>query len=773
MKGLFIWADSYCRSTLAFYRGLGRAFDVPLKVAVLRMENQLREKTGFSNREFSDMDLLPVPAVYGEALSLLHQHGEWHHLFCSYQKTEVYRRLLSEAGKCDYAVAIGSEAPCNMSAGAWRLLKKAYTKFVLPAKVRQQICASDFILNYSGDDTEELVQLGWPKEKIIPCGYYPPPIENSRSILRTSEHWKDFTILLTGKHEWHRSPMLLLRALHELKEQGLSPVCYITQGGPLLQEMRHFATDKGLNNVHFLGFVSLERLRDLYESCSVYVGTGNHEPWGMRLNDALQCGAPLLVNQGMGGKKMVKDLGCGLLFERNDAHSLAAQLRLLMEDKELYLNIAQYAFEAKDALNPDTKAREVTEFIKEKIPTWRYEGEESTEREHAMKILTFITSLSPEAGGPSRCVPLLACGLAEAGVEVTLLTQRTHEMNTHALEESTVHLRVLEQGFNEKEVEQLLVQERYDLIQGQGIWSPSYHRLRKLASKHRIPYITTPHGMLEPWSLAQKSWKKRLALWLYQMEDLRRSACIFTTAELEARHVRALGVNVPISVIPNGIDFGGYPCRTSDTPVKKQVLFLSRIHKKKGIELLLAAWQKIIADFPTWQLRIVGNGEPGYIKSLQGQITAMRLAESTQILPPAFGEEKVKLYNESALFVLPSYSENFGMVVAEALASGVPVITTTDTPWTLLNGRVSSMGASSPAQLGWCVDLSVENLTLALREALSMNSADLFAMGQAGSRFVATHFDYRAVAARVKELYEWILSPSHPKPDCIYESSPG
>lgn len=384
-----------------------------------------------------------------------------------------------------------------------------------------------------------------------------------------------------------------------------------------------------------------------------------------------------------------------------------------------------------------------------------------------MKVLLFITSLSLRGGGPSRSVPLLAKGLAEVGLEVTLLTNREEDMNIHGIEESRVKFVAWNPGFTKKDMEAFVLQEKFNLIQGQSIWSLQYHDLRQIASKHRIPYITTPRGMLEPWSLAQKAWKKRLALWVYQKEDLQKSACIFTTSELEARHVRALGVNVPISVIPNGIDFGGYPCRTSDTPVKKQVLFLSRIHKKKGIELLLAAWQKIIADFPTWQLRIVGNGEPGYIKSLQGQITAMRLAESTQILPPAFGEEKVKLYNESALFVLPSYSENFGMVVAEALASGVPVITTTDTPWTLLNGRVSSMGALSPVKLGWCVDLSVENLTLALREALSMNSADLFAMGQAGSRFVATHFDYRAVAKKTKELYEWVLNPSSPEPGFI------
>lgn len=370
MKGLFVWADSYCRSTLAFYQGLGQAFGAPLKVVVLRMDNPLRRATGFSDTEFRGMSLLPVPRTWDDALELLCQHAGWNHLFCAYQSVPLYRRLLSEASQRGYAVGIGSEAPCNMAPGWKHFLKAAYIRFVLPYKVRKSVRAADFILNYSGDSADDLAAIGWPRERIIPCGYYPPPLQGGRCVRRTRKHWRHFSILLTGKHELHRSPMLLLHALGELKEQGLVPECYITQEGPLLQQMKTYASVHGLANVHFLGLVSLERLRELYENCSLYVGTGNREPWGMRLNDALQSGAPLLVNEGMGGKKMVEELGCGLVFKHRDAHSLATCVKRLMEDQRLYLGVARQAYMARQVISPAVKAKEMADQIRRQCPAW-------------------------------------------------------------------------------------------------------------------------------------------------------------------------------------------------------------------------------------------------------------------------------------------------------------------------------------------------------------------------------------------------------------------
>ena len=134
--------------------------------------------------------------------------------------------------------------------------------------------------------------------------------------------------------------------------------------------MKKFAADNNLDNIHFLGFVSMDVLRHLYETCSVYIGTGNYEPWGMRLNDALQCGAPLIVNKGMGGVKMVNDYGCGISFEKNDYHSLASALKILITDKVEYLRVANSAFNACDYITPEAKAKEIVKTIQTNFVGW-------------------------------------------------------------------------------------------------------------------------------------------------------------------------------------------------------------------------------------------------------------------------------------------------------------------------------------------------------------------------------------------------------------------
>lgn len=393
-----------------------------------------------------------------------------------------------------------------------------------------------------------------------------------------------------------------------------------------------------------------------------------------------------------------------------------------------------------------------------------------------MKILSFITSISLKGGGPSRSVPMLVKGLAEVGIDITLMTFRSDDMNTHALEGTTAKLKVLEPGTSAKEIEEYILAEKFDIIQMQSMWAKCYHQVAQIARKHNIPYLITPRGMLEPWSLSQKKWKKKLALMLYQMKDLQRAACIFTTAEMEAQHVRDLGVKVPMSVIPNGIETDGYACRTSMDGVKKQILFLSRVHVKKGIEILIEAFSKLRAErqvLRDWSVVIVGNGEADYIESLKQKVQSLRLEECIKILPPVFGEAKTKLYQESSLFCLPSYSENFGMVIAEAMSCGVPAITTNGTPWQLLNGDCTTMGASldmldGDKRTGWCIELSVENLENTLREAMSMDPAALYEMGQRGSRMINENFNYRSVAKKTKQLYEWIVGGVQ-EPEFIYK----
>lgn len=375
-----------------------------------------------------------------------------------------------------------------------------------------------------------------------------------------------------------------------------------------------------------------------------------------------------------------------------------------------------------------------------------------------MKILSFVSSLDLSSGGPSRSVPMLVKGLAELGVDITLMTVKSENMNTHALEGTTAKQKVLSPSFSKKEIAKYLAEERFDLIQIQSMWDLPYHKVMVEARRLGIPYIVTPRGMLEPWSLSQKKWKKKLAWWFYQRNDVQKSVCVFTTAKMEAEHVSNLGITTCKVVIPNGIETDAYPCKSSVEGVKKQVLFLSRVHVKKGIELLFEAWKRLHSDYVDWQLLVIGNGEAEYIHSLENRVESLGLKDSIKILPPVFGEAKIKVYQESALFCLPSFSENFGMVIAEAMSCGTPVITTTNCPWEILN----------ETNTGWCVDLSVDNLECTLREAMGMDANALYDMGQKAGKLIFDNFDYRSVTRKTLRLYEWLLN-SGEKPEFVYE----
>lgn len=371
-----------------------------------------------------------------------------------------------------------------------------------------------------------------------------------------------------------------------------------------------------------------------------------------------------------------------------------------------------------------------------------------------MKVCLFRPTLDKKDGGPARSIPTLAKGLQSAGVNVVLMTFETEDLNLHVLDETGVSIIVLPKKSSYKYVESVVLKEKFDIIHIQSIWDIWIHRLAKIARDHNIKYMMTPRGTLEAWGIYQQGFvkkvKKLAALTLFLRNDIQKADCILTTAEEEKNSVRNLGFTNPIAVIPNGIEFSDYPCRTNEylCKVRKQVLFLSRINPKKGIDMLIDAWNEVAKTYPDWNLLIVGNGEEVYIKRLKDKIHSLGLDSVVKIGKPAFGKEKYELYATSSLFVLPTYSENFGMVIAEALACGVPVITTRNTPWKILEDTES----------GWWIELSADNVANTLKVAMNKPLKELFAMGQKGTKMVRKNFNYEEVAKKLVKVYEWVLS---------------
>jgi glycosyltransferase involved in cell wall biosynthesis len=356
-----------------------------------------------------------------------------------------------------------------------------------------------------------------------------------------------------------------------------------------------------------------------------------------------------------------------------------------------------------------------------------------------MKVLHIIASIDESAGGPSRSVPKTCIELAKMGVDIEIITQPSpnpvkipKNENLKLVYKSIKALNTL--GSNLKKVD-------VDLIHIQHIWNPYVNVMAYWARKKNIPYIITPRGMLEPWILACNPWKKKLGMWLYQNTAIRKANHLHATAQMEADNIRKLGYKTPITNIPNGIDLSEIKTVKTNYGTKKMV-FLSRIHPKKGIELLLEAWRTM--DSKEWTLEIAGDGDPSYVETLKKSASDLK---EVRFIGPQYGEAKWDCIRSADVMVLPTFSENFGIVVAEALAVGVPVLTTMGTPWEDLETH----------RCGWWIELSVANLKNTLEKVVKSPLEEFEAMGKRGTVLVKEKYDTKAVAEHMSALYNKII----------------
>jgi glycosyltransferase involved in cell wall biosynthesis len=358
-----------------------------------------------------------------------------------------------------------------------------------------------------------------------------------------------------------------------------------------------------------------------------------------------------------------------------------------------------------------------------------------------LRVFLSVRSLLPSFGGPAFSVSGLAVTLAKAGHEIGLWTPDQSAAATPLL---PVNVSVQRLRGTESEAMQRFGQP--DVLHDNGIWLPHNHRLANLAARRNIPRIVSTRGMLEPWALNHKRWRKLIAWRLYQCRDLYRAGRFHATAASEAKNLQALGLGTPIDIIPNGVDVpepnGRFNSGTSGRRRPKTALFVGRINPKKGLLLLIQAWDQVRPS--GWRLHIAGPDESNHQAQVEGAVSAAGLEDIITFLGPISGEAKKNAFFDAALFVLPTYSENFGIVVAEALAHGLPVLTTTGTPWSML-----------PAcGCGWCVDPTLEGFAKGLREATSQGLDALHLMGAKGRELVAAEYNWEAIGKRFIVAYE-------------------
>ncbi|HUS24854.1 MAG TPA: glycosyltransferase [Candidatus Binatia bacterium] len=344
-----------------------------------------------------------------------------------------------------------------------------------------------------------------------------------------------------------------------------------------------------------------------------------------------------------------------------------------------------------------------------------------------MRLLITIAGLAAEHGGPTLSALRTAEHAARLGADVAIafgagsgtehIAAPVQPFPIHAARlpaplRFPAHVRALKRT---------LAAFAPDVVYDFGVWRPQNVASFVSARRRGTPWVATPRGMLEPWPLADKKWRKQAAWGLYQGPLLRRAAALVATSTGERDNLRRLLPGTPLWLVPNGVDLPAtLPVRTGAGP--RQALFLSRLHPKKQPELLIREWARLRPA--GWRLVIAGPGADDYRRNLRQLIRSEAADAGIELRDAAYGDDKEKLLRESRLFVLPTQSENFGIVIAEALAHGLPVITTTGTPWQRI----------AQENCGWWIEPTAPALAAALRTACALGDAELDAMGARGRR---------------------------------------
>lgn len=378
-----------------------------------------------------------------------------------------------------------------------------------------------------------------------------------------------------------------------------------------------------------------------------------------------------------------------------------------------------------------------------------------------MKLLHVLRHVRLEDGGVVRAVLDLSGAMAERGHDVTLASGdlldvpdawRGGGANVPAVIELDLDHNTTPKGVSVRVLYDAI--ERAEVVHLHGVWLGITSTAARMCAKLKKPYVISTHGMLDDWSMRQRSFKKRLYYYLVLRGLIRRSAMVHHTAEAERAQAARWLVGSASVVLPNVMDLTPYnelpgPAMARDRfPMLREpgenLLFLSRLHVKKGPEHAIEMLASLRGEGRNARLLLAGTGEDAYVEALRALASRLGVADHAHFLGLVTGELKTSLYEACDLFVLPTSQENFGLVLPESLACGTPVITTRGTD---IHPELSSCGGAR------IVEQSGEAFASAAGEMLD-DREGLSEMGRRGRAWVLEALDGQRVAERYHELYE-------------------
>ena len=280
-----------------------------------------------------------------------------------------------------------------------------------------------------------------------------------------------------------------------------------------------------------------------------------------------------------------------------------------------------------------------------------------------------------------------------------------------------------------------------------------------MRSKHHRPMIISTHGMLEPWALRQSRWKKHLAWKVWNRQLVRSAKCLHALCDEEATSIAALLPGAPICVVPNGVDLPSKLPEVERETERKSLLFIGRIHPKKGVVPLIEAWARapgMVAD--GWRLTVAGWDDGGHERALRTRVDALGLGASVAFVGSVTGSGKDELFRRASAFILPSFSEGLPMSVLEAWSYGLPVLMTDEC-------HLTSGFAEGAARR---IEPTAASIAEGLEDfAVLAKRGGLDSIGKRGRALVERRYSWARIGVDMAGVYEWLLGGS--KPTCVID----
>ena len=387
-----------------------------------------------------------------------------------------------------------------------------------------------------------------------------------------------------------------------------------------------------------------------------------------------------------------------------------------------------------------------------------------------MRVLHVIPSLSTKLGGPTHVVLNLVKALLEKGINTEVVTTNDDGSNLLdvPLQQKTVYKNIpvwflprfsppLKEFIFSPAITTWMWKNlrHYDVLDNHYLFSYAPTCAGFIARRQNIPYTVRTMGQLTPWALAQSRTKKQIYSALVEKKTLAQSAAIHCTTKDEAADVRQFGIKTPTATIPLGVDQSPMLPNVNHQLREKYeisqerfvILFLSRLHYKKRPDLLLKSIHQLVANGKDIHLLLAGAGDEQYICELKTLVNDLQLGDRVTFTGFVQGQDKDCLLQGTDIFVLPSFSENFGVAVAEALAAGLPVITT---PGVQISPEIAA------AKAGLIVEGEQEALTQAI-ETLMDNPTLQLELSENGKRLAQERYSWGAIAQQLIEVYSSVI----------------